>query len=441
MDSHIGTLPLRIAGTWHSIVRLAGKAICHHLTKKRVCHVLPQRTRDQLTHYLVHQLDSKTKLVSTLHITFLSMSCSDAKEGSVEAHNFSADLSVTSLRSAKAKRVQETPAPTPTLAQSVYSIGTSKVTKDPEDNSDKEEEDAEMDGGSSKNEVVINRMDILHSDGKHGAMLFAAASMEETSELASKGEGDMEEDSICSKKSESTEEKEWQEEEKEASYLTAKMNVASARLHLGSDEEGSNYQEDDMSICSGNLDLTLQDYASNAQEVSSGKFDAAFTRKYANPKSFLHALWNAAGPSVVAMVICLDIIKEELEGQLAGVPAEFRDLPEQLINFMNAEAGEDPNNAMKFIAQISHQISQFEDVTGEEDNKRHVIVASNTGDASAEDALGTKKGGTQERASKTQGTLPRAQWTNPMEGVVNELAAEAGGDKEGVQSMSVAPGE
>jgi hypothetical protein len=124
-----------------------------------------------------------------------------------------------------------------------------------------------------------------------------------------------------------------------------------------------------MSIRSGNLDLTLQDYVSNAQEVSSGKFDAAFTKKYAEPKSFLHALWNAARPSMGAMVICLDIIKEELEGQLASVLAEFKDLPEQLSNFMNAEAGEDPNNAMKFIAQISHQISQFEDVTGEEDNK------------------------------------------------------------------------
>jgi hypothetical protein len=132
----------------------------------------------------------------------------DAKEGSVEAHNFSADLSVTSLHSAKAKRVQETPAPTPTLAHSVCSIGTSKVTKDSEDNSDKEEDDAERDGGSGKNEVAIDEIDILHSNGKHGAVLFETASMEETSELASKGEGDMEEDSTSSEKSGSTKEKE-----------------------------------------------------------------------------------------------------------------------------------------------------------------------------------------------------------------------------------------
>jgi hypothetical protein len=114
-----------------------------------------------------------------------------------------------------------------------------------------------------------------------------------------------------------------------------------------------------------------------------GKFDAAFTKKYANPKTFLHALWNAAGPSVGAMVTYLDIIKDKLEGQLAGVPADFRDLPEQFINFMNAEAGEDPNKAIKFITQVSHQISQFEDDIGEEDNERHVKVVAYTGDAPA----------------------------------------------------------
>ncbi len=99
--------------------------------------------------------------------------------------------------------MEETPAFSPTLAQSVYSIGTSKVTKDSEEDSDEEEENAEADGGSGKIEVAIDGMDILHSDGKHGAMLFETASMEDTSELASKGEGDMEEDSASSEKSES----------------------------------------------------------------------------------------------------------------------------------------------------------------------------------------------------------------------------------------------
>ncbi len=171
-----------------------------------------------------------------------------------------------------------------------------------------------------------------------------------------------------------------------------------------------------------------------------GKFDAAFTKKYANPKTFLHALWNAAGPSVGAMVTCLDIIKDELEGQLAGVPADFRDLLEQFINFMNAEAGEDPNEAIEFITRVSNQISQFEDNIGEEDNKRHVKVVVYTGNAPAEDAIGIEKEDTLERASKTQGSLPGAQQMSSMEGAVNKPVTEAGGDKEGVQSMSVAPG-
>jgi hypothetical protein len=143
---------------------------------------------------------------------------------------------------------------------------------------------------------------------------------------------------------------------------------------------------------------------------------------------------------VGAMVTCSDIIKDKLEGQLAGVPANFRDLPEQLITFMNAEAGEDPNEVIKFITQVSHQISQFEDNIGEEDDERHVKVVAYTGDAPAEDAIGIEKEETQERASKTQGSLPVAQQMSSMEGAVNEPVTEAGGDKEGVQSMSVAPG-
>ena len=150
-------------------------------------------------------------------------------------------LSVTSLHSAKGKGAEETPAPTPTLAQSVYSIGTSKETKDSADNSDEEADDAEGDNSSGINKVAIVRMDILHSNGNQGAMLLTMASMEEMNKQACKGEGNMEEDSAGSKKSESTEENEWQEEEKETSHLTEKMNVATAQLHLSSNEEGSNF--------------------------------------------------------------------------------------------------------------------------------------------------------------------------------------------------------
>jgi hypothetical protein len=218
------------------------------------------------------------------------------------------------------------------------------------------------------------------------------------------------------------------------------MNKATALLHLSSDDEGSNVQESNMSVRSYDLDLNLQDYASNTQEVSSGESDAAYVKKYANPKSFLHALWNAAGPSAGAMRNCLEIIKDELEGQLAGVPAEFRNLPEQLINFMHEEAGEDPNKAIKFITHVSHKLSQFDNDKEEDNNESHVNAITYAEEAPAQGALGVGNKGIQKKASKTQGSLPGAQQTSPAEGAVNEPATEAGGDKEGAQSMSVAPG-
>ncbi len=202
--------------------------------------------------------------------------------------------------------------------KSVYSIGTSRVTKDLDDESDEKKGDDKANSGSDSKHVAIDRMDILHSDGKHGAMLFSAASMEERSAQAKKegsaGEKTMEGFSVGGEESDSSKEKEWQDEEKEESYLTAKMNTATAQLNLDSNDEGSNFQENNMNVQSDDLDLQLQGYASNAQEVLSGEFDAAYVKKYANPKIFLHALWNAAGPSAGAMVTCFDIIKVELEG-------------------------------------------------------------------------------------------------------------------------------
>ncbi len=208
-----------------------------------------------------------------------------AKEGAVEAHNLSIALSVTSLHSTKGKGAEEKPGPTPTLAQSVYSIGMSKVTKDSEDKSGKEEEGKEADGSSASKQVAIDGMDILHSNGKHGVTLFSTASMEETSKKASKGERYMGVDSAEREESDSSEENKWQEEEKEESYFTAKMNMATAKLHLRSNDEGSNFQENNMSIHSDDLDLNLHNYVSNAQEVSSGEFNAAYIKKYTNPKN------------------------------------------------------------------------------------------------------------------------------------------------------------
>jgi hypothetical protein len=112
----------------------------------------------------------------------------EAKEGAIEAHNFSAASSVTSLRLAKEKGAEGGPGPTLTLAQSVYSIGMYRVTKESEDELVGEEDNDAEEGNFDNQQVAINGMDVVHGNGK-GAMLFLNASMEETSAQASKDKG------------------------------------------------------------------------------------------------------------------------------------------------------------------------------------------------------------------------------------------------------------
>ena len=102
----------------------------------------------------------------------------EAKEGSIEAHNFSEALPVTSLRSTKGKGTEEGPVPTPSLAQSVYSIGTSQSQSTRSTNQRRRRKTK-----SGHKKVAIDGMDMLSGDGK-GAMLFLTASMEEVRKRA-----------------------------------------------------------------------------------------------------------------------------------------------------------------------------------------------------------------------------------------------------------------
>ncbi len=65
-------------------------------------------------------------------------------------------------------------------------------------------------------------------------------------------------------------------------------------------------------------------------------------------------------------------------------------------------------------------------------------VINYDGEALAENTVDVAKGESQDTASKTQGTLPGTQQTSPAERTVTEPATKAGGDKEGVRSMSMA---
>ncbi len=85
------------------------------------------------------------------------------------------------------------------------------MTKDLNDESDKEKGDKEADGKSNSKQVTIDGMDILHSNGKHRAMLFSTASMEERSAQAKKEGSAGVKTMEGVEESDSSKEKEWQD--------------------------------------------------------------------------------------------------------------------------------------------------------------------------------------------------------------------------------------
>ncbi len=80
----------------------------------------------------------------------------EAKEGAVEAHNFSFKASVTRIHSSnERKRDVKSVATAKTLAKSVYSIDTSKVTEDgTEDEDNGKEEESHDDGNPSASKKI-----------------------------------------------------------------------------------------------------------------------------------------------------------------------------------------------------------------------------------------------------------------------------------------------
>lgn len=357
----------------------------------------------------------------------------EAKEGAIEAHNFSAALSITSLRSAKKgdKDATKLQAKNRTLEQSVYSI-TSKVTNESEEKLDNDEALSE-DGSEGRQELTFDGMEIVKGNDSQAAMIFTTGSMED------KDDGEMEVDIEGSLPP--SDDSTWKDT-REVSSLTAKMKKATSLLQLDNSEEdsnGSDFAENDQSVHSDDLDLDLDNYDSDALEVSSGEFNAHYTRKYATPKTFLHTLWNVAGPSAGAMRICLEIILNELKGQMAGVPADFKDLSEELIQYMYKEAGDDPTDVIEYITQIHHDISNFEEKEEGESDRSHRTNQDDELDPNA-NAPELTDGETQE-ASKPHETLPRSHQTSPAEGTAIVPATEAGGDEEGMQSMSMAGNE
>ncbi len=159
---------------------------------------------------------------------------------------------------------------------------------------------------------------------------------------------------------------------KEAAQLTKNMNAATANLNLSSlegDQHDNNKEEFDSTINSENTinfysdnkegedflednldvrqeDLTLGNDFDTALEVSSGVFDATHSNKFEEPNNFKKLLWNIAGPSPGSMIILLNLLKDDLEADHAGLPTNFNRIRMKLLKFMLLGAGEDQENQL-----------------------------------------------------------------------------------------------
>ncbi len=104
------------------------------------------------------------------------------------------------------------------------------------------------------------------------------------------------------------------------------------------------------------------------------------------------------------MIILLGLLKDELEADQAGLPTEFNRWPTKLLEFLGQEAGEDRNDQINYIEQITAELEQ--------------LGQTNLRD----EALSLDEGIGQSNASKTQGTLPGAHKASPTEEATIELA-------------------
>jgi hypothetical protein len=372
----------------------------------------------------------------------------EAKEGAMEAHNFSSNMSVTTIHS---KNVNDTTsvASQKTLAKSVYSVDTSKVTSDGSDEAetdDEEEEDSNHEGSNTKTSTVeIEGMQMLtrersknNSNGtgqtdklrnyqrvhatEHEAHLTKDMSnATEKLNLSSVSEGNMDEGEEADDDDFDDAMDSEEHSEMDTTYAIQRINLPDLTLEVdpdSDDEEGEDFSDDDLSVHPEDHSLG-QDYES-ASEVESGVFDANYSNAFEEPNTFKELLWNIAGPSVGSMTIFLDLLKDDLKAEEAGLPAGLSGTPANLLALLTEEAGKEHEEQIRLIDEILEALNTIS-------NSNSYTETPNT------------EVRTNEEASKTQGTLPGAQKANLTEEAAAEPVKPAGRDKEGAQSMSMVP--
>jgi hypothetical protein len=370
----------------------------------------------------------------------------EAKEGAVEAHNFSSSISITTIHS-KNVNDSKSVASQKTLTKSVFSVGTSKITSNglDEEQTDKDE-GSDYKGSATKTSAVEiegmqmltreqskNKSSVTGLKEKSGenqrvhALEDKAHLMKNMNKATTKlnlwsvnGDQNMEED-MKEDKDEFDDAMEREEDsELDTSYVVQCSGLPDLSFEVDPDsdnKEGKDFSEDDLSVHLEDHSLG-QDYDSSS-EVASGVFSANYANTFEEPNSFKELLWNRAGPSVGSMIIFLDLLKDELEAEEAGLPAKFNKIPANLLALLVKEAGKECGEQIKYIKVILEAL--------------HKISQTNSHDEAP-----SPDEGTNEEASKTQGTLPGAHKASPTEEAAVEPATPAGRDKEGAQSSSMA---
>jgi hypothetical protein len=225
----------------------------------------------------------------------------EAKEGSMEAYNFSSVQSVTSTHSInKKKKAAKTNALVRSLTKSIYSIdtGTSKVTAD--DTEDEMDDSKDKESGNSDNtdsnaggkEVVIEGIGIL--DGKPFEHEVAKNRTEEDEVMKDA-------DSQPSRNANSKEEFQDEGLAKAGANLMRRVENVEGLIDtsvsddggyttpidlLSSNEDGETYKEDDSSAQLADEELDTMSYNSSVTKVDSGVFDANHAQRYAEPVNF-----------------------------------------------------------------------------------------------------------------------------------------------------------
>ncbi len=169
------------------------------------------------------------------------------------------------------------------------------------------------------------------------------------------------------------------------------------------DEGGKDFLEEDLSI--HDKDLTLGDNYNTSSEVSSGVFAATHSNQFNQLNNFKQLLWNVAGPSTGSMLILLNLLKDNLEADQAGLPTDFNRVPVKLLELMVQDAGKDFEDQIGFIEHITEELKQISQTTS--CNKAFCLEG---GPSHSSDA------------SKTQGMPPGAHEVSPTEEAAIEPA-------------------